>query len=56
MKIRCKCCGKKFNIDVDDSGIPRRDVCDKCLSRKRERELTSEIAGVGKKKSSWWKR
>jgi len=56
MKIRCINCGKKFTVETNDNGVPLRNRCDRCFSREREREMTSIITGVGKKKRSWWKR
>jgi DNA replicative helicase MCM subunit Mcm2 (Cdc46/Mcm family) len=55
MKIKCEDCGKKIEVDVDDNGIPKKNKCDRCLSRERQRELISEYTGKGKKKRNWWK-
>jgi len=55
MKIRCVNCKRKFNVEINDSGIPKRDICDKCRSKELERELFSEISNKGKKKKNWWR-
>lgn len=39
MQIRCRKCGRKFDAETDDRGIPKRDICDRCRAKELEKEL-----------------
>ena len=39
MKIKCSKCKRKFFVEVDENGIPKRNVCNRCRVEELKRIL-----------------